>query len=256
MQPSNPLAVLAVILGLSSAVLALPTPRVETDPELTAGYYQGDIVLDDERERTGLRNESYRWPDRIVFYHINSYIDQEHRDHILRGIRIIEENSCLIFKEATIDQPNYVNVTSENGGCFSYVGKRSTVQQLNLQNYALDTGCFRLGTIVHEFLHALGFYHQQSAADRDDYVTIVEENILEGTEHNFNKYNETVVNDFGVEYDYGSVMHYTAYAFTANGLMTIVPKQEGAEDIMGQRLQMSEADINKLNLMYKCPRKV
>lgn len=185
-----------------------------------------------------------------------SAVDQEHRNHIIRGIRILEANSCLIFKEATSDQPYYVNVTSEAGGCYSYVGHRNAVQQLNLQNYALDEGCFRLGTIVHEFLHALGFYHQQSTWNRDDYVRIAEENITEGMEHNFNKYDNETVDNYGEDYDYGSVMHYTPYAFSKNGKMTIVPLVEGAEEIMGQRLQMSEADINKLNTMYKCPRNV
>lgn len=162
----------------------------------------------------------------------------------------------MVFKEATSDQEYYVNVTSESGGCYSSVGFRNRVQQLNLQNYALDTGCFRLGTIVHEFLHALGFYHQQSTWNRDDYVRIAEENITDGMEHNFSKYDNETVDNYGTAYDYGSVLHYSSFAFSKNGEMTIVPLEEGAEAVMGQRLQMSEADIDKLNTMYKCPRKI
>ncbi|XP_017002823.2 seminal metalloprotease 1 [Drosophila takahashii] len=246
-----------VVLFLASCCWAAPSnqPRIETDPELTAGYIEGDMVPSPQG-RNGLRNEAYRWPNRIVYYHINRDIDAEHRDHILRGIRIIEQSSCLVFKEATTDQAYYVNVTSEAGGCYSYVGHLNRVQQLNLQNYALDTGCFRLGTIVHEFLHALGFYHQQSTWNRDEYVRIAEENITEGTEGNFNKYDNETVEDYGEPYDYSSVLHYTAYAFSKNGEMTIVPLQEGAEELMGQRLQMTQSDINKLNVMYKCPRQV
>lgn len=174
----------------------------------------------------------------------------------MRGIRILEANSCLTFKEATSDQAYYVNVTSEPGGCYSNIGFNNRVQQLNLQNNDLDVGCFRIGTIVHEFLHALGFYHQQSTWNRDDYVRIVEENITEGMEFNFEKYDNNTVTDYGQEYDYGSVMHYPATAFSKNGEMTIVPLQEGAEELMGQRLQMSESDIIKLNSMYKCPQKI
>ncbi|KAH8378320.1 hypothetical protein KR093_010743 [Drosophila rubida] len=237
-----------------TAAPAAPAARVETDPELTAGYTEGDMIL--SQQRNGLINETYRWPDRIVYYFINSYIDQEHRNHIIRGIRLLEASSCLIFKEATSDQPYYVNVTSEPGGCYSYVGYRNRVQQLNLQNNSLDVGCFRLGTIVHEFLHALGFYHQQSTWNRDEYVRIVEENITDGMEHNFDKYDNKTVDNYGTAYDYGSVMHYPTTAFSKNGEMTIVPLEEGAEKVMGQRLQMSAADIDKLNTMYKCPRKV
>lgn len=183
-------------------------------------------------------------------------VDQEHRNHIIRGIRILEANSCLVFKEATSDQAYFVNVTSESGGCYSSVGFQNGVQRLNLQNYDLDSGCFRLGTIVHEFLHALGFYHQQSTWNRDDYVRIAEENITEGTEHNFNKYDNETVDNYGTDYDYGSVLHYSSKAFSKNGEMTIVPLEEGAEELMGQRLKMSDADIEKLNTMYKCPRPI
>ncbi|KAH8267482.1 hypothetical protein KR018_007249 [Drosophila ironensis] len=243
-----------VTLFLASSCLAAPATqeRVETDPELTAGYIEGDMVPSPEA-RNGLRNETYRWPNRIVYYYINRDIDTDHRNHILRGIRIIERNSCLVFKEATTDQEYYINVTSEAGGCYSYVGHLNVVQQLNLQNYALDVGCFRLGTIVHEFLHALGFYHMQSTWDRDDYVRIAEENIIEGRENNFSKHDNETVDNYGEAYDYESVLHYTAYAFSKNGEMTIVPLQEGAEELMGQRLQMTQSDINKLNVMYKCP---
>ncbi|EDV99284.1 seminal metalloprotease 1 [Drosophila grimshawi] len=247
------LPIILFVLVSSKSCLAAPAVRVETDPELTAGYTQGDMILENQ-ERNGMINESYRWPNRVVYYFINRDIDQQHRDHILRGIRILEANSCLIFKEASSDLPYYINVTSEAGGCFSYVGHRNRVQQLNLENYDLDKGCFRLGTIVHEFLHALGFYHQQSTWNRDDYVRIVMENIQEGTEHNFDKYDKETVDNYGQEYDYGSVMHYQPTAFSKNGQMTIVPLEEGADEIMGQRLQMSGPDIEKLNVMYKCPR--
>ena len=40
--------------------------------------------------------------------------------------------------------------------------------------------CVRLPTIVHEIGHAIGFYHEQSRPDRDDYVKVVEENVKPG----------------------------------------------------------------------------
>lgn len=44
----------------------------------------------------------------------------------------------------------------------------------------LSNGCFRHGTVVHEMLHTLGFYHMQSTYDRDDFVKIIWENIRAG----------------------------------------------------------------------------
>lgn len=65
-------------------------------------------------------------------------------------------------------------------GCHSAVGRRGGRQALNLQPNEPGVGCFRLGTIAHEFLHALGFYHQQSTSDRDNYVDIIWRNIDDG----------------------------------------------------------------------------
>jgi len=44
-----------------------------------------------------------------------------------------------------------------------------------------------------------------------------------GKENNFRKYNEATVTNFGVQYDYGSIMHYSAHAFSKNGKPTITP---------------------------------
>ncbi|XP_017848228.1 seminal metalloprotease 1-like [Drosophila busckii] len=232
-----------------------PATRMETDPELTAAYYEGDMMLS-TAQRNGLIANTYRWPERIVYYRFSSNIDQQHRAHILLGMKQIELSSCLTFKAASKQQPYYVNVTAESGGCYSAVGFRNRVQQVNLETYPIDTGCYRLGSIMHELLHALGFYHQQSAADRDDYVRVAYENVIDGKERNFQKYDDNTVDNFDQPYDYGSVMHYTPYGFSKNGEMTLVPLDAKAAAIMGQRLQMSQADINKLNVMYKCPKLV
>ncbi|CAG9783084.1 unnamed protein product [Diatraea saccharalis] len=66
--------------------------------------------------------------------------------------------------------------------------------------------------------------------------------------HNFRKYNAFAVSDFGVGYDYDSVLHYSRRAFSSNGQDTIVPKQNGAQ--IGQRVGLSDKDAQKLNKMY------
>jgi len=45
----------------------------------------------------------------------------------------------------------------------------------------IGNGCENAkGTIIHEFMHALGFWHEQSRGDRDQYVTIKFHNIRVG----------------------------------------------------------------------------
>ena len=64
--------------------------------------------------------------------------------------------------------------------CWSYIG-RFGFFGLAGQEVNLEPGCFRAHvTILHELLHVLGFYHEQSRWDRDDYVTIHTANIRPG----------------------------------------------------------------------------
>ena len=60
-------------------------------------------------------------------------------------------------------------------GCYSAVGRVGRDQELNLEQ-----ACVQHGTVVHELVHAIGYYHEQSRPDRDDYVAILQENIQSG----------------------------------------------------------------------------
>lgn len=49
-----------------------------------------------------------------------------------------------------------------------------------VQTLSLGSGCETRAITIHEFLHALGIYHEQSRADRDDYITIETSNVEAG----------------------------------------------------------------------------
>ncbi|TMW47790.1 hypothetical protein DOY81_007128 [Sarcophaga bullata] len=222
------------------------------DPELTAGFFEGDmdIVL----TRNGLKAASKRWPKGVVRYKIDKIFDEDHVDYIEEAMEEIEAASCIRFEPAFSTTKAYIQFTGKPSGCHAYVGYSGRKQYVNLKISPLDVGCFKKGTIIHEILHALGFHHQQSAPDRDNYVTIIKNNIAPGHEHNFQKYSWNLVTGFGVEYDYDSVMHYGSTVFSKNGKETIVPRK-GNDIEIGQRNGLSAKDIKKLNLMYKCSRR-
>lgn len=60
--------------------------------------------------------------------------------------------------------------------CYSYVGRRYYAQELSLQ----QSGCVYHDTVQHEVLHALGFNHEQTRSDRDQYIRVLWENITAG----------------------------------------------------------------------------
>jgi hypothetical protein len=76
--------------------------------------------------------------------------------------------------------------------------KTNGAQDLSLQN----PGCLYEYIAIHELLHAVGFAHEQTRPDRDQYVTINYNNIQSGTEGNFQRYLTTDVSTFNLAYDY------------------------------------------------------
>ena len=48
------------------------------------------------------------------------------------------------------------------------------------QELFLGNGCNHMATIMHEMMHAAGFWHEQSRPDRNQYVGVLWENIEEG----------------------------------------------------------------------------
>ena len=80
-----------------------------------------------------------------------------------------------------------------------------------------------MGVIAHEVAHALvsdkcaflylktrfkGFWHEQSRPDRDFYVQVKWDNIDKDSKGQFLKEQPVDVDNGGVAYDYGSIMHY------------------------------------------------
>lgn len=148
---------------------------------------------------------------------------------ILKAFKEYHERTCIRFRPYEEGDKHWLLIKGNYSGCWSSVGRRQGGQVLNLNT----PKCVTHGVVVHELLHALGFYHQQSATERDEYVKINWENILDGHAHNFNKYARTHITNFGVEYDYQSVMHYSSRAFSKNGKATIEPLVSNLKGIQG-----------------------
>lgn len=79
------------------------------------------------------------------------------------------------FRPYKTGDPSYVLVQGNRERCWSYVGRKAGGQILNL-----GPMCVRYGVVLHELLHCLGLYHQQSAYNRDDFVTVHWQNIEDG----------------------------------------------------------------------------
>ena len=101
--------------------------------------------------------------------------DYDQLNLIHEAIKEYEKYTCIQLRPRT-DEEDYVKFVSYNTGCWSYVGKIGGEQSINLQ----IPGCVtKKGTVIHEIMHAIGFWHEHTRDDRDDYVTINWDNIEE-----------------------------------------------------------------------------
>lgn len=165
-------------------------------------------------------DKNLRWTNSTIpFYIDENDFDDDDIKIILKAIGDYHKETCVHFRPYEKTDDNFIVVKGNSTGCWSSVGMQKGGQILHLQK----PGCVHHGVVLHEFLHALGLYHQQSASERDDYVQILYENILEGREFNFAKYNSSLITNFDIPYDYQSIMHYSEKAFSKNGEKTIVP---------------------------------
>jgi len=237
-------------------VRAMPPPRVEKGDEINYPIVEDDIKLtnvdpyqsvQDVWLRSAVTDKAKIWTGGIVpFYVDETFFDKDELKKIEEAIDEFHTKTCIRFIPRTSQMP-YLYITPLSR-CWSEIGMPS---KEGIRTLSLGPSCLeRRGTVIHELMHVLGFWHEQNRVDRDDYVTINWENIREGLQHNFIKYNEDKVDTLQEPYDYQSIMHYSSYAFTKDpDKLTIVPK---IPVTIGQRFGLSPLDVKKIEKLYGC----
>ncbi|XP_055711470.1 hatching enzyme 1.2-like [Phlebotomus papatasi] len=219
------------------------------NPEEQGAYVEGDILIPSTHVRNGLRSQSSYWPSGIVPLEVIGPFSNSDIQVIQAAINSYHSYTCISFVERQASHRDYVSIQNTGTGCWSSVGRIGGGQIVNLQS----PGCtVKVGTVIHELMHAIGFLHEQNREDRNNYVQILTDNIQFGFEADFQPAASGSTNDFGVAYDYSSVMHYSSTAFSKNGLPTIVPVLPFTGE-MGQREGFAESDVAKIRRMYSCP---
>lgn len=187
------------------------------------------------------------WPNGVVPYEISSSdFNQDQKNLIVKNIKRLEQlvgTNCIEFKERTNEQ-NYVEY-KQMQGCTSFVGMQGGKQDISIGG----EGCLHDTQITHESLHALGFGHEHSRPDRDQYISIKWENVDPNQKDAFRieKNSNNMINTF----DFGSVMLYPRNGFSANGGDTVQSKIQGFSVPREQPI-LSESDVQRVRALYKC----
>ncbi|OWA50642.1 putative Acidic mammalian chitinase [Hypsibius exemplaris] len=201
-------------------------------------------------QHNAVSDEGLRWPGAVVPFLFSVGFQSEgiKRPLVLKAMEAIENLTCVRFVQRTAHQTAFLVILQSIKGCSSHVGRQG-----NRQLVMLDTArCFpdnTNGIVQHELMHALGFWHEQSRTDRDDYVEINRNNIDDPDQ--FLKHDDSQT--FGEPYDFGSIMHYGKNELgVKEDVWTIRPLEKYGNPEIGQRRQLSPIDIKKINKMYRC----
>jgi astacin len=213
--------------------------------------FEGDMVLGPADEMEGPRGvkkgtrdavaitgDSYRWPGGRIPYFIASTVPDQQRviDAINHWNTMLAGVITLVPRTSETVWVNFIR----SNACSSSVGMYRS------GNYVYVGDSCSVGSVVHEIGHIVGLWHEQSREDRNSHVRILYENIIASALSNFG-IQTTYGTDIG-EYDFNSIMHYPAYAFSSNGQNTIETIPPGIP--IGQRTALSTGDIAGVRSMY------
>ncbi|KAK3084618.1 hypothetical protein FSP39_016381 [Pinctada imbricata] len=203
----------------------------------------------DARHRKMVSDFRFYWQHGVIPYIVDSSLDLVVSQRLQKAINEWETHTCIRFRPAIDISPENSQVVfkKRNYGCASTVGRVGGRQYANISMFC------GVGSIIHELGHIVGFVHEQSRPDRDDYVSILYQNVKTGRRDQFKKYSRKEVETFGIPYDVGSVMHYGSTAFSKKGnLRTIRTNDRQIQMWIGQRDGLSFLDAKLANSVYNC----
>ncbi|XP_055331478.1 astacin-like [Paramacrobiotus metropolitanus] len=215
--------------------------------------FESDIKKEDFRQptptgafRNAIVDRNLRWERGVVPYTLSDNYAEAEKQVIEEALRDMMYKTCIRFVRRTTEK-DYIAFLKRNMGCSSYIGRIGGEQPIDLM-----TGCiYQIGEVQHEVMHAIGFYHEQSRTDRDQYVTIVWNNVMQGAEDQFSTYR---TDNLDMPYDFESIMHYGWNYFAKDSsLPTIIPKTTSQQPkSLGNRKVMTAYDVEKINRLYEC----
>lgn len=215
--------------------------------------YQGDIVVAQDGLRPffhGTNDSDDRWPNGDIPVIIDQSVFAE--PQVLEPLydamnALMWQTEIRLVPRTT--QRDYVRITMGDmiagAAARSWVGRRGGAQDLTIGRGFNGPA----GTLLHEFLHAAGVYHEQARPDRNMHVYFDLTGLSKEAKQNFDRQDGQSVGG----YDYSSLMHYGPWAFNV-GRQTIFCKiiryPMPCPANMGQRDAMTKADIAGLDHLY------
>lgn len=209
----------------------------------------GDLLVGNAQELMQLERDGASlhlakpqfWKDGIVPYTLHNSLRPEQKNAITSVMQLLSATSNLKFIEAT-GETDHLLFRSGGQHCYSFVGRVGGAQDV-----VLGPDC-KEPQILHEVMHSLGFYHEQSRIDRDEFIMIMWENIEEQFHEQFKKIPPLHYSIDSIDFDLASIMMYPPQAFSRS------PSEPSILTINGEfyrpKQTLSAGDILKIESIY------
>ncbi|MEP6700815.1 MAG: M12 family metallopeptidase [Bacteroidota bacterium] len=244
--------------GYSTMRLKLPFATEEKDYQVQkTGHYfilNGDILVGDDFPKTlsysTIQNSiiDFQWANGTLPIVIAPSIYENGLGGVVHDAINAFNNRTELCLVPRTNQDDYINIIFSpdlgTAAGVSKLGRQGGGQTLFLGPPAT------YGTVMHELMHAAGFYHEQCRSDRDQFVRIVEAN-MEADKKNQFQIEPGITQS---TYDYCSIMHYSPTAFSKNGMPTIFCALNGLDvscpSCIGNQSDFSDKDIQGIDNFY------
>lgn len=207
--------------------------------------YHGDVLIGEKKDLPRLlknkvikTGQPQSWPGGKIPYVIDESLVQ--LDQVMESIEYLNSITQIQIVPRQ-DEEDYVFLTVGESDCYSYVGRQGGEQEIFL------TPRCGVREILHEWMHTIGFFHEQNREDRDQYLKVMWDNIADVHHHQFKKLPNEFIGLVGRPFDFQSIMLYSSDTFSQYpgepALLTV------DEDIIPRTDRLlSDEDIERINL--------
>ena len=209
----------------------------------------GDIILgkpDSSFQEKRGRYEApapKRWDKLEIPYLISPQLPNPQRVEI--ALNYVRQHTPIKFIPYE-NQPDALVFEAGTEHCYSYLGRVGGLQPIQL---SADCGPQE---IMHELMHALGFIHEQSRPDRNQFISINWDNIDEKYHLQFDMVSDALFEaEKGSPFDYHSIMLYSPQAFALRNDVPTMRSTAATEQISPAREGLSEEDLKRIRQAFR-----